>query len=105
MGLTEGAKESVFWMALLGELGFDNLVDVILLNDNNGALKLAQNLVFHARSKHISIRHHFIREALADNFGLHVPSNETDMLTKDLSKPKLDRSVNLSGMRRAADHH
>jgi len=32
--------------------------------DNNGARKLAENPVFHNRSEHIDVRHHFVREAL-----------------------------------------
>lgn len=109
MGLTEGAKESIYWTALLGELGFDGLVEVMLLNDNNGALNLAENPVFHIRSKHIGIRRHFIRKVLTDKRLriAHVPSdgNVADMLTKSLSKPRLDRCVSLAGMRQIADHH
>ena len=30
--------------------------------DNQGAIALAQNAGYHARTKHVDIRHHFIRE-------------------------------------------
>ena len=34
----------------------------LLLVDNQSSIKLAKNLVFHKRSKHIAIRFYFIRE-------------------------------------------
>ena len=30
--------------------------------DNHSSIKLAHNLVYHARSKHIELQHHFVRE-------------------------------------------
>lgn len=100
MGLTEAAKESIYWKTLLSELGFDNLADIVLFNE---ALLLAENPVFHARSKHIDIRHHFIREALADKRLRisHVSSsdNTADMLTKSIPKSRLDKCIMLAGMR------
>ena len=42
---------------------------VPLLCDNESAIKLTNNPVQHARTKHIDIRHHFIRDhQLADIF-------------------------------------
>ena len=38
------------------------LQHAILKCDNHSAFKLAFNLVFHARSKHIKLDYHFIRE-------------------------------------------
>jgi hypothetical protein len=34
--------------------------------DNQGAMKLAKNPIFHAHSKHIKIHHHFIRERVSE---------------------------------------
>ena len=35
---------------------------VSLLYDNESAIKLTNNLVQHVRTKHIDVRHHFIRD-------------------------------------------
>jgi hypothetical protein len=34
--------------------------------DNQSALALAKNPVFHERSKHIRVRYHFIRDSLVE---------------------------------------
>ena len=59
--------------------------------DNNGAVALAKNPKpeHHDRTKHIDIRHHFIREAVNSKLVElhHVDSslNNSDILTKALS--------------------
>ena len=40
---------------------------VPLLCDNESAVKLANNPVQHSRTKHIDIRHHFLRDHVAKN--------------------------------------
>jgi hypothetical protein len=58
------------------------------MNDNAGTIALSKNPVHHERSKHIGLRHHFLRERVEDNtISLsHVPSadNIADLLTKGL---------------------
>jgi hypothetical protein len=39
-----------------------NFKNVPLLCDNESAIKMTNNLVQHGRTKHIDIRHHFIRD-------------------------------------------
>ncbi|GKB04493.1 copia protein [Tanacetum coccineum] len=38
------------------------LDDILVLCDNKGAIDLSKNLVLHSHSKHIEIRHHFLRD-------------------------------------------
>lgn len=58
----------------------------VLWCDNLGALALASNPVFHARSKHIDINYHFVREKVAAKQLLlrHVSSMDkvADVVTK-----------------------
>jgi hypothetical protein len=44
----------------LRDFGY-NLSKVLLLCDNESAIRLADNLVEHNCTKHIDIRHHFLR--------------------------------------------
>ena len=63
---------------------------VLLLCDNESAIKIAHNPVEHSRTKHIDIRHHFLRDHIlkGDIRVSHVRSeNElADIFTKPLDK-------------------
>jgi hypothetical protein len=45
----------------LWDFGY-NLSKVPLLCDNESTIRMADNLVEHSRTKHIDIRHHFLRD-------------------------------------------
>jgi hypothetical protein len=61
------AATQVIWMAqLLDELLGRELEVVELKVDSKSALVLARNPVFHERSKHIDLRHHFIQNYLLE---------------------------------------
>jgi hypothetical protein len=63
-----------------------------LLCDNKSAIKLANNPVQHSRTKHIDIRHHFLRdhEAKGDIALRHVSTERqlTDIFTKPLDEQR-----------------
>lgn len=90
--LTEGTKEGIYLLRYLDELGVNMNNGILIYNDNMGALKLAENHTFHARSKHIDIKHHFIRDAIKEgeiNIK-YMPTEEmlADVLTKGLCGTK-----------------
>jgi len=62
MAMCQAAKEAVWLTGLLEDLGLDLRSPLIVYGDNQGALALTQNPVFHPRSKHIAIQYHFTRE-------------------------------------------
>ena len=70
---SEAAKEVIWLKWLLGEIN-KSLEDPVLKVHNASTIKLAKNPEFHRRSKHIEIRHYFVREKWQDGvFGLeHV---------------------------------
>lgn len=92
LGLSAAAKEAIYLINFVRELGFDSLAKVELFNDNTSAIKLSKNPVFHSRTKHISVRDHFIRQALKQNpINLSHISTDfmfADFLTKRLPAPK-----------------
>ena len=63
-----------------------------LLCDNESAIKLANNPVQHSRTKHIDIRHHFLRdhEAKRDIALRHVSTKQqlADIFTKPLDEQR-----------------
>lgn len=68
---SELAKEIVWLRGFIKELGLDDLAKqtIEMQIDNEAALKLSKNPEFHAMTKHIEIRYHFLRErVLAGDF-------------------------------------
>lgn len=63
-----------------------------LKGDNQGSIALAHNPVFHARTKHVDIQHHYIRdEVAAGRIDLqYIPTSEmiADGMTKALTHTK-----------------
>ena len=39
----------------------------MIFDDNISSIKLASNLIFHARTKHIEVYYHFVREKILDD--------------------------------------
>ena len=76
---------------LLKDLGVYLCAAPILWCDNVFALAIASNLVFHARTKHIEVDYHFVRERVLqhDLQVKFVASQDqlVDLLTKDLTSP------------------
>ena len=91
VAMAEGLKEAIFlryiWIFIFpdGDVGCTTVHE-----DNVGALHLANNPATKPNSKHIDIRHHFIRERVANGgFGVvHVRSDlqHADFLTKPLHR-------------------
>lgn len=69
MAVNEAAKEAVWLKGFVSELGFmQHNVNVLLHCDNQmqtHAVHLAKNQVYNARTKHIDLWYHMIREWLA----------------------------------------
>jgi histone deacetylase 1/2 len=63
--LANGTAEAVWIQSVLKELGVHQPRPPVLWCDNLGATYLSANPVFHARTKHIEIDFHFVREKVA----------------------------------------
>ena len=57
--------------------------------DNQGSIKSAQNMSINARNKHIDIRHHFVREAVAKKEVALAYCPTSDQVADILTKPLL----------------
>jgi hypothetical protein len=73
----------------LRDFGY-NLSKVPLLCDNESAIRLADNPVEHNRTKHIDIRHHFLRDHQQkgdiDIFHISTENQLADIFTKLLDE-------------------
>nr|GEU40018.1 putative ribonuclease H-like domain-containing protein [Tanacetum cinerariifolium] len=86
----------VLWIQnQLLDYGF-NLMNIKIYIDNESTICIVKNHVFHLKTKHIEIRHHFIRDAyekkLTQVLKIHTDDNVADLLTKafDVSRNKKD---------------
>lgn len=62
--LSLGATEVIWLKSLLSELEIELSQIRLMWCDNKSAIALAENPVFHGRTKHIEIDVHFIREKI-----------------------------------------
>ena len=63
MAMTEVMKEAIWLQGLLDDLRIEQ--NLLKINcDSMSAIYLAKNRVYHARTKHIDVRFHFVQEIL-----------------------------------------
>ena len=102
MAASNATKEAIWVRTLLSELSQLSSGPTTLFIDNQSAMALAKNAAFHDRSKHIAVRHHFIREKLEDgDIDVHyVPTGDqtADVLTKALGREKHEKFIRGFGM-------
>ena len=75
---------------------------VVIFEDNQSTIAITRNPQYHGRSKHISIKYHFIRNQV--NEGVvdlkYCPTQDmvADMLTKGLSKERFTKLRSMAGV-------
>jgi hypothetical protein len=92
MAMTHAGKEAIFLNHLYGEVGIPHSIPIYLLVDNQSAIALAKNPIFHARSKHIAVRHHWIHKKIKKGTLKldYIPTVDqiADIYTKPLASEK-----------------
>jgi hypothetical protein len=105
MALMHATKEAIWLRSLISELKIElRLTEPTLIyKDNQSCIALARNPVQHARTKHIDIQHHFIRDKV-DSKEIELaysPTDEmiADALTKALPHPRFSQHVESMGLK------
>nr|GEX33018.1 hypothetical protein [Tanacetum cinerariifolium] len=83
---TSSCCRQVLWLQnQLLDYGY-NFMQTKIHVDNESAICAVKNHVYHSKTKHIKIRHHFIRDSyekrLIEMVTIHADSNVADLLTK-----------------------
>ncbi len=81
MVMTHAGKEAVFLEHLYGDVGIPISVPIFLLIDNQSAIALAENPIFHAHSKHI-------KDSTIQLDYIPMADQITDIFTKPLNSEK-----------------
>ncbi|KAE8955063.1 hypothetical protein PR001_g32249 [Phytophthora rubi] len=102
MALSLLVQEVIHLRQMLKELQVQEKAPTEVFVDNESAKKLAVNPSFHSRTKHIDVRHHFIRERvdMKEIEVLRVPGSENvaDAFTKLLSRAKFEKHREVMGL-------
>lgn len=104
LSLSAATQEALWLRRLASELLIIRQDEPLLIYcDNKGAIDLSKNSKFSGRTKHIDVRHHFVRESIdsgqiAVSF---VPSTHmlADALTKAIGRSKLEGFVKEIGLK------
>jgi hypothetical protein len=103
---THATKEGIWLRCLISEVFCPLVNPTTLYCDNQLAITLAKDGHFHARTKHIDIRYHFIRYMVEDgSIELIYCSTEemaTDILTKPLPAPHILSLTKVLGLQVSA---
>lgn len=85
---SEAARELVWCRYLLDALGAPCQGPTTLLCDNNAAINLSEDQVYHIRAKHVNVRYHYLRERVAEKdlvvSRVTSADNTADIFTKAL---------------------
>ena len=89
MGLAEGVKAGLYLFNLLQPI-VEVELPMLLEVDNKAAIAFSESEGCNARTKHVDIRYHFVRDYISQGMFTitHIPSAENlaDLLTKILSQ-------------------
>ncbi|GKB46324.1 putative ribonuclease H-like domain-containing protein [Tanacetum coccineum] len=79
-----------------------NFMNTVINIDNNSTICIIENPVQHSKTKHIEIRHHFIRDCNAKKLiqmvKIHTDHNVADLLTKGFDAGRFQYLVSSIGM-------
>lgn len=102
ISLSTATQDAIWLISLLSEIDSSFKKPIRLMEDNQSAIAIAKNPVYHSRTKHIDVRYHYTRETIKEGtIDLsYCPSNEmvADILTKPLSKEILEKLRSALGL-------
>ena len=94
IAVTHVARQVLWHRSLLTELGIQVPPTLTIFSDNQGACAISHNPEFHARTKHIDIAYHFLRDLvrskILDVVYVNTLFNLADIFTKGLPRDRHD---------------
>jgi hypothetical protein len=101
-GTTIVTCEIIWLQKLLSDLGQSVNAPIVIYCDNINNILLANNLVYHVRTKHIEVHYHFIREQVLakeiDLIHVSIENQVGNIFTKALGINKLRKFRKMLGV-------
>ena len=103
VALSEAAQEAIWLMSLIKNVQNEKMEKpLIIFEDNQSTIKTANNMIQSERTKHIDVRHHFIREKVAEKRievkYLRTDDQIADIFTKSLQRVKHEKFTRELGL-------
>jgi KUP system potassium uptake protein len=103
MASTQATKETIWMTKFMKELRYMKEKKAMVIRcDNQGAISLTKNPTQHARTKHIDVQHHFVRERVENGEAMFeyclTEEMVADVLTKALSKERHYKLITMFGL-------
>jgi hypothetical protein len=100
--MAHAAKEMIWLQYLVKDLGMSKYAPTTLFCDNQGAISLAKNPTHHAKTKHVDVQLHFIRDHIEKRTIKveYCPTEDmlADILTKGLARERHARLMGMMGI-------
>ena len=102
MEITEAVKDVIWLKGFFNELTIDKQ-PISLFCDSQSAIYRAKDQMLHELTKHIDVRHHFVRDIFMKGdlciMKINTHENPADMMTKPLPQDKFLLYHKLVGLR------
>ena len=102
MAVTAATCKAIWLQQLISEPGIDTVSPTPIHIDNRAAIELTKDSKFHARAKHIDIKHHYVRNTIKDQDIVIVScaskENLADVFTKSLPQEQHAYLIKQFGM-------
>lgn len=102
MAISDATKEALWIRKLMAEIAGTNALPIRIKSDNKGAIQIAKHPTSHSRTKHIELRHFFVRDHVEKGNVVfeYVPTAQqaADILTKRLSFEKFRDGAAMLGL-------
>lgn len=103
MALFEAVRETLWIKSLLQSIDYEIKGSIVIFEDNQSCISIANNPAFHKRSKHIDIKYHFTREQIENNTiiikYISTDNQLADIFTKQLPSPKFNEIIFKIGLK------
>lgn len=98
----EASTEMLWLKRFLQKLGLKE-GEYVIFCDSQSAMDLSKDSMYHAHTKHIDIRYHWLRDVIEEKRlnlkKVHIDKNDVDMLTKVVIESKVELCSKLVRMR------